>query len=109
MLTRNRPGGVTRQVGKLHHQPGETSTCPAWRHRPFDEFGEPRPYDVLRAAAVAVIVLVNASHRQLMLKFQNSGQKRVLAGEVVIERALGEAGHRRDLVDPHSAEAFLVK
>ena len=60
-------------------------------------------------AGKAVAERPESGQREAMLRLEHRGEQRVLALEMIVERALGDRGGRRDLVHAHAGIALAAK
>lgn len=102
-------GGVAGQGGELGGGAQEAAALPARMAGGAGEVDEDRR-DLVRQTAFGL--LEPAGHQPeigLVARFQIGGDELVLAGEMIIERALGHAGLFGDGVDADGADALAIK
>ena len=103
VAARDQPRRMAGQVGELDDQSGEARARPARPVGPHGELAEQAVDDGLRRTRQPVAERLEGGQRELMLRLQHMGEQLVLALEVVVERALGDACRGGDLVHADAA------
>src|SRR5271170_6184748 len=106
---RDGAGGMPGKIGKLHDEASESGSGPTRLCRPFDEFREQNLDDFIRVAGVAFLPSAYTRHGEFMMQVEHRRQERVLALEMIVERALGDACELGDFIDADSAETLSVE
>ena len=109
VLPRHGASGMAGQVGELHRDPREPGAGIARRRRPFRKVVEERVEDLLRSTRQSFRPIANLREREFVPALQHRRKQLVLAPEVIVKRALGDARRARDVIDPDAIETLAVE
>jgi hypothetical protein len=109
LLARDGARRMARQIGKLHGNAGIAAAFVAWCSGPAAEAVKQSVDGAVEIERGTYSPSSNARHGKFRAELQRCRQQVILAAEVVVERALGNAGSIGNRLERHARETVPVK